>query len=494
MAPSKKKKKPASNPARGFATTSTASKPKYDRTEELDSNVQIDESGTPAVLSTAVSSTRPGQSSSREPEKALCELTPEELESQLEESTLQLLVENQGEKTKKDVSRHVARLQTEKRLLRSQAEYLHIRQWLPPEIMQIITSLLQAQEDGNSHLPSKTDTSKAAPQLSEDELLIKLWALKRLLPLLGFSEQRTDLAIRHVLTLMKTSGPQNLSSGKDTVWGLDECLAWLALNSGPTDLSLFDSRERQSHCSADTKRSEIVNSTTATDSTESRPESPLSNDSSPRQAQTSDEDSILSSASDLDSDAEPEHLIAKYLELQSQLHKISPELTEIRPRRQRRAKDKPRASGGNLGSAGKRRIERLTAKISKIKSDLLFDEDEANSKWAEIRIDLAQEAAERKRLGMKNDEEQPEVIRNVRSNNNPVVPNDDDDDTEGMLGGFFSSLPETTTDPATGLSIMSTTSQEGTMVEIRDFGDWNGMSPRRVLEEACKARWDFYCV
>lgn len=494
MAPNKKKRKPASNPARGFATISTASKPKHPEAKELEGGLHP---GFPdaTVLSTTAEDGMPTKDApSREPEKALYELTPEELESQLEDSGLQILVESHGEKTKKSVSRQVSKLQTEKRLLRSQAEHLGIRQWLPPEIMQIITDLLQAQGNSNGYLHANPDSIKAATDLSEDDLLIKLWALKRVLPLLGFPEQRTDLALRHLLTTMHKTGAQSLSSSKESIWGLDECLAWLALDSQQADLPRFDSREGQSHCSADQKCSGVLTNTPATTPTDSRPESPLSKEYPPQRPQSPDEDSSLTSANDSDSDTEPENLVTRYLKLQSRLHEIVPELTAIDAGRQRRVKGKHPFFNGNLDSGSKRRTERLTKRIHKIKSDVLFDEDRANSRWAEIRMDLAQEAAERERLGIRVDGERQKVMATARSSANLAASNDGDEDMDGMLGGFFTSLPDTTMDPATGLSIMSTTSQEGSNVEIRDFGKWTGMSPRRVLEEACKARWDLHFV
>ena len=493
MAPTKKKKKPVSNPARGFATTSTASKSKYDEAKELEGGVRLEVSNVHAV--STEDGSRKEDSSNREPEKALDELTSEELESQLEGYSLQILVENHGEKTKRSVSRQASRLLTEKRLLRSQAEYLGIRQWLPPEIIQLITDLLHGHEDSKIYSQATFDTNKLFPELAEDDLLIKLWTLKKLLPQLGFSGQRTELALRHLLIAIKESGPQSLFSGKESAWGLDECLTWLALDSEPADLPRFDPSERQSHCSVDQRRPGLTGNTpTNTENTpattppDSRPESPLSKEDPPQQPQIPDEDSSLSSAGDSDNDADPEQLVIKYLDLQSRLNKINPELTEIDARWQRRSKGKRLVITGNLDSASKRRTERLTAKIHRIKSDLLFDEDKANSRWAEIRINLAQEAAERKKLGITNDGEQEKVTPTVRSNSNVVESNHGDDDTDGMLAGFFTSLPDTATDPATGLSIMSTTSEEGSNVEIRDFGKWTGMSPRRVLEEACKAR------
>ena len=485
MAPNKKKKKPVSNPARGFATTSTASKPKVDAAKELESGVLLDTPENHAAPVNADAGTLTEKPSNEDREKALHELTPEELESQLENSGLQILVEKHGEKVKKESSRQVLRLQTEKRLLRSQADHLSIRQWLPPEIMQIITDMLQAKEDSNGFLKAIPDSNNATTDLCEDDLLIKLWVLKRVLPMLGFQEQMTDRAIRHLLKAMTKSGFQSLASGKEPVWGVDECLAWLGSNSEPIDLPRFESREGQSRGSADQKRSGILADTPDTTPTQSRPESPLSKDCPPRQVQV-DEDSTVSSGSDSDSDLEPEQLVRKYLELQSRLHDISPELTEEDARRQRRGKSKQSVVNGDMDSSRKRRIERIRAKIHKIKSDLLFDEVEANGRWADIRIDLAQEAAERKRLGIRNGLEQ-KVTPIIQSNNYPAK-SQEDDVTDGMLSDFFSSLPETVTDPVTGSSIISTADKEGRNVEIRDFGKWTGVSPRRALEEACRAR------
>ena len=486
MAPNRKKKKPASNPARGFATTSTVSKTKDVGAQEIEDAVHS-EVPDASIFSKSVEDGMPTEdSSNREPEKGLHELTPEELESQLEDSSLQNLVDNHGEKTKKIVSRQASRIQTEKRLLRSQAEHLGVRQWLPTEIIQIITNLLQAQGNSNGSLHEVFESNKAPAYLPEDDLLIKLWALKSLLLQLGFSEERTDLALRYLLKNLHDLGPQSVSSGKDSVWGLEECLVWLTLNSEPADLPNFGSSERQSPHLAEQKYKTTTN-TPATTPTEYRPESPVRNEN-PQPSQASDEDTSLTSASDLNSDAEPEDLMRKYLQLQSRLHEINPELTEVDDRRQWGSKGKRPFVNGNTDSLSIRKIGRLSTRISKIKSDILFDEDTANHKWAEIRLNLVQEAAERKRLNIMNDGPQQKAIPTVRSNAKSAASKNDDHDMDDMLGGFFSGLPDTVTDSVTGLSVMSMTNEEGNNLEIRDFGKWTGMSPRRVLEEACKAR------
>ena len=486
MAPNKKKKKPASNPARGFATTSTVSKTKDIGAQEIENAVQSEDPDASGFSKCVENGITAEESSNREPEKALHELTPEELESQLEDSSLQNLVETHGEKTKKMVSRHASRIQTEKRLLRSQAEHLGVRQWLPTEMIHIITNLLQAQGNSNGFLHEVFESNKATVCLHEDDLLIKLWALKSLLSLLGISEQRIDLALRYLLKNLNDLGSQSVSSGKDSVWGLEECLAWLALNSEQADLPNLESSERQSPHLAEQKYKTRTN-TPATTPAESRPESPVRKEN-PQPPQASDEDTSVTSASDLDSDAEPGDLVTKYLQVQSRLHEINPELTEVDDRRQRRSKGKHPIVNGDMDSIRIRKIGRLSKRINKIKSDILFDEDKANHKWAETRLNLVQEAAERKRLDIKIDGPQQKAIPTVRSNDKSAASKDDDHDTDDMLGGFFSGLPDTVTDPVTGLSIMSMTSEEGNNLEIRDFGKWTGMSPRRVLEEACKAR------
>ena len=137
-----------------------------------------------------------------------------------------------------------------------------------------------------------------------------------------------------------------------------------------------------------------------------------------------------------------------------------------------------------------RKIARLTAKLHKITSDILFDEEAASSKWAETWICLVKEAVERKRLGIRNGNEQEHRRPENSSPQNAAVTEstDNTEDTSDMLGELFSSLPESTTDPTTGTSNMKTTNSAGTTVMIRSFGKWAGISPRRVFEEACRSR------
>lgn len=256
MAPNKKKKKPASNPARGFATTSTASKPKSQEIYDVDQDNTLGAPGQPVDTLLEDGGVRLEGPLANEPENDLQDLTPEELELQLEDSSLQILVESYGEKSKKDVSRQLARLQTERRLLRSQAEYLNTRQWLPTEIMQLITDLLDVQTNNSQGLSNEHDTTKPIFDIFEDDLLVKLWILKRLLPQLGFSADLADLALRNLLKKQRDSESQITPASKDSIWGLDECLNWLAFVATPEDLPGFESRDESKHGFSDLRRSE----------------------------------------------------------------------------------------------------------------------------------------------------------------------------------------------------------------------------------------------
>lgn len=241
MAPNKKKKKPVSNPARGFATTSTVSKAKANDIIESDEETRVEEpeQGAANVLSHKIG---------EHVEKALHELSPEELEKQLEESNLQVFAETHGNKIKKEASRQSIKLQTERRLLRAQAEPLVTRQWLPPAIIQLILNLLElldAKQSRSDESDNGSDSKQGIAHFSDDDLLVKLWTLRQLLPQLGFSIAVTHLALRHLLDKLNDPTPKSLSAAKDSVWGLEECFSWLALVCKAEDLPRLEPQDAQ---------------------------------------------------------------------------------------------------------------------------------------------------------------------------------------------------------------------------------------------------------
>jgi ATP-dependent RNA helicase DHX29 len=241
MAGAKKKKKPASNPARGFATTSIASKPKLEATEEATASIEPPSSKTGHVSETkdGANTTKAGDQNGAKDSTSLKQLSPEEFERQLEESELQVLVDKHAQKSKRDAVRQIARLQTDRRLLRSQADTLNTRRWLPPELMDEILEVVM--DDGRSNPNSTSDTTTAQKTLSEEDLTIRLWTLQQTLIGASFGDDKTKAVLEYIL---ETSDRVVLGN-KESVWGLEESLDWLARECARTELPDYDNPQKK---------------------------------------------------------------------------------------------------------------------------------------------------------------------------------------------------------------------------------------------------------
>lgn len=236
MAGGKKKKKPASNPARGFATTSVASKPKFeaDDTESEPSTTNNISIAVQAHLGN--STTVPA--SNNEVDSTVENLTAEEFEKQLENSELQVLVERHAQKSKRDALRQKSRLETERRVLRGQAENLNSRKWLPPELMEEILDMIKEEGHFPGHAAEKIGGVK---QASEEDLTVRLWTLQQALVGSGFLEYKVLLALRYVLGISDKIGTGN----KDAIWGMEESLDWLARECSRDELPDYENGFRK---------------------------------------------------------------------------------------------------------------------------------------------------------------------------------------------------------------------------------------------------------
>lgn len=237
MPPNKKKKKPAkvaSNPARGFATTSTPSK--------VEKNIQADVSDTETPIAEcdpigqiAEVSKNNGQNG---PLNAADHLSPEDFEKQLEESELQALVEKHAPKSKKDSVRHVSRLRTDRRILRSQGDVLNPRRWLPPEIMQQILDLARG-ELSNGVFYSETDSRKT-PKMSEEDTSVKLWTLSQTLLALDIPKDMVASVLRNIIENPSIATGDPNRGSRDFLWALEESFDWLALECEKEELPSYD--------------------------------------------------------------------------------------------------------------------------------------------------------------------------------------------------------------------------------------------------------------
>ncbi|MCJ1477870.1 hypothetical protein MMC13_006543 [Lambiella insularis] len=498
MAPNRKKKKPSSNPARGFATTSTISKSKIVDNEIADEIAEtVDADPEPKT----VAPENPAREGTGQ--KELHELSPDQLEARLEESELQLLVEKHGEKVKKDAARQVLRLQTERRLIRSQAFQLATSRWLPEELLQLIFNHLE-QEKKLEALPPPLDPSNNANTYSKamtaDELSIRLWALRQALIDLGFMQPRVEDALDHLVQIGRSIDRANSSAGKEGLWGVEDCLDWLAMSCTLDELPDYETHRTEA---VEKLLRESVSSFPTFDFDTRDPSLLLSDIEIPAESvsalddqdQKQNERSTSSDSLDrdqeiADDDLEPHEILDRYLSLKARLHERRPDLTEPKT-----PKSKGKGSKNKLipSQTPDRAVDpdssRLMKRIRKIERDILFDLEDAQEKWSIMRVKLLKDAADRKKLGIDDEPSIPEASAASLSapNLNPTGTVSDEDSALD-LGDFFASLPEEKTDAAAGRSGMTITAADGTSMSVRDFGQWSGLGPRRVFEEACRAR------
>lgn len=224
MAPHKKKKKPIRNTARGFATVSTPSKRVGENPTEANSN--------PETLSfddEPVNAEEQGKC--REDLKYgpsdIQHMAPEELEQHLQEVELQSLLDLHGQRSKKDVSRQIARLEAERRSLRQSGIVLETQGWLN-HVLEEILELARC-----SLADSKTVKTVGEPPNGTD-LCVKLWTVQQTLESLHFPN--VEGALKHLVKMapMIPTPPPNA-----LIWGLDEALSWLALYSDSEQLPAY---------------------------------------------------------------------------------------------------------------------------------------------------------------------------------------------------------------------------------------------------------------
>lgn len=251
MAPNKKKKKPAANPARGFATTSVASKQKPSEEPEANAEVSKDDSKSKKKSELPDSQAeRPKATVASDHSKSLQELSPEELEAHLEESDLQAFIEKHGDKSKREAARQISKIKTEKRLLRSQVDALSTFYWLPSETIQQVCDYTNK---STNHLPKDESIQSTSNQSlpSDEDMQMHLWRLEIVLPALGFSTEQCTGAIQSLLRQQRTFGVSSVRGMKDGLWGLDECLNSLASTIPEAEGTDYDKFGTESRTIAD---------------------------------------------------------------------------------------------------------------------------------------------------------------------------------------------------------------------------------------------------
>lgn len=233
MAPNRKKKKATSATHRSYATVSIVSKSKVKpnavEAPEADEHVQ-----SPVVNDDGEF----GAAFIDDDGDGVKDLSSVHLESHLEDSALQVLVDAFGENSLRQSSRQVSKLVTEKRRLRGQAQRLQLSAWLSPNILSMILDHVMGVSDGRSD-SRDTSPSFGKTGVSTDSLTVRLWTLKRTLTGLGFESSNISNAVLHFLR-SKGGDCTTIVSSSENIWGLEHCIDWLATFCPVDELPDYD--------------------------------------------------------------------------------------------------------------------------------------------------------------------------------------------------------------------------------------------------------------
>ncbi|KAJ5117093.1 uncharacterized protein N7443_003003 [Penicillium atrosanguineum] len=466
----KKKKKAVSNPARGFATVSVPSKPKSEGTE-TPSTVTGESKSTPQnEPQPARAEEHPAVAATQDAAPSLQDYSPEELEKHLEEAELQILVDKYASRCKSDGVRQATKLENEKRVFRQQSVTLNLLEWLPIEMQDRIMELASTEE--HDYLIANARNVSAKQAGSEEELYMKVWTLKETLLKLGFPENRTEEALKHVLQYF-SGNPTNAS--RDVVWNLDEALEWLATHS--------DKKELPSYVQTTPRPQKDENSVTSwmIETEPSRSSTPNKSNGNKQGKPKADWKSAKSApliSYDSDSSIDPDTMVPEWLDMQTKLYGLQPDLFD------RPGKGK-KGHGPAASQSDDPEVFKLQRKIAKIENDVLFERREAEYFWKDKLDELRKDASFIRRPPEKKKEEPPaeeQPAMPALDGLDLSMPSMDELDGAG-LGDMFQEQTE-----GSGSILGLPTPTTGISTTLRDFGKTTGLSPRRVLEETCKAK------
>lgn len=324
-----KKKKPAANPARGFATTSIAKKVQPLAVEETTHDKEQLQNGKHVTSSTSSAQQQLqqheadtlGHTTQDEGQTQLHELSPEDLEKHLEQDELQLQVEKYGPQTQRAVERQVGKLSTDYRLLRGNATPLSVRTLISEDLVSKLVDLIR--EDLEDAIKASSNARKV---LQEEEAAAKLWSLQGALKALGFNDEHVSSALSYTLKLGPPVDKEN------PVWALEECLDWLVLNIPDNELPRYDQHTGKAQLEVQDQFNSTALDVSGPAAKGAKNKKAASSSSSagvtaPTTATPSEEEDV--NVSDLDSDLDPDELLSTHLATREKLYELQPELFVI---------------------------------------------------------------------------------------------------------------------------------------------------------------------
>lgn len=187
-----------------------------------------------------------------------------------------------------------------------------------------------------------------------------------------------------------------------------------------------------------------------------------------------------------DEDFEPDKLLPEFLATKKRLLEI--ERKHIPPSAAAPGSDLLDSSDPELTKA------KLEARLRRIENDVLFDSFLADQQWRTQKLALEKDISSAKkeaailRAQESDAPSQAESPPNINDEAERIAAEILAEDDDGITG-LFESLPQNEVDPTTGKTQTVVNSADGIRTVIRDFGKWTGVTPRRVLEEACRSRF-----
>lgn len=182
-----------------------------------------------------------------------------------------------------------------------------------------------------------------------------------------------------------------------------------------------------------------------------------------------------------DSSIDPDSLVSEFIDLQTRLYTLKPEIFD-------------RPKGGKKPSqpdpSKESKIQKIQRKISKVENDVLYDPRETEPLWRERLEQLRKEAVYTRHIARESaarpppepeKQEQSEEQKAEEANDKLIADIIGEDDNADILGDMFQTEERLFDQPPDTAVVDSTKT-------IRDFGTWAGLSPRRILEEACRAK------
>jgi ATP-dependent RNA helicase DHX29 len=178
---------------------------------------------------------------------------------------------------------------------------------------------------------------------------------------------------------------------------------------------------------------------------------------------------------DSDSSIDPDDLIPEFISLQSQLYSLQPNYFD-------RSNKVNRPLSHNEDTICQ--VTKIQRKLSKLEKDVLFDCEEAERKWKEKLNELRKEAAftrqegrrDKSALAVYNDKDKPTDQLAMDKDLSATA-----DDNLDFIGDMFL-IDSTDPEPSSVIGGKQP-------IVIRDFGQTGSqISPRRILEETCKAK------